>query len=264
MSFWHGLMRECLARKERVTVHFWWDRRECSWVLRAPDPLPPEHAIFLVEAGTKLAPSWYIDLRRIFRLPLQRACDLLANAGDPGCRDGYRTLDALKRGLVRHRDRFGFYAYDASPPSWESPERAKSTAIKLAEVDRKAPERDDVEPAATYEEMLAQLGCTIDNDNGRMKVLPIDSIENCKERLRGLEPGVPTYVNSVPVKRLPCTPFRFEVGFYEVTAEAGLGTGARQRITKILTLHEAAERVQKGHFPHFKYIRSQDRWAETQ
>lgn len=246
-------------------MHFWWDRREMSWVLRAPEPLPPEHAIFFVEAGDRSAPSWYVDTDRIYRLPIKRACAIVEGLRDPQCREEYQTFDTLKRALRAHPEKFGFYAYDTSPPSWESPERAKSTAIKLAEVDEKAPERDDVLPASTYEEMLAQVGMSADNDNGgRMNVLPLYSIDYWKGRLRELDGGVPTYVNSVPVKRLPCMPLRFEVAFYELTAEVGLGTGGRQRITKTLTLHEAAERVQKGHFPHFKYIRSQDRWAETQ
>lgn len=276
---WHALIRECLAAKERVTVHFWWDRREWSWLIRKPEPLPSEHSIFLVEAGKPLAPSWYVDVHRIFRLPIQRACDLYANAGDPADRDEYQTLGTLRRALVGHRDRFGFYAYDTSPMSWESLERAQSTAIKLADVSTEVPsdpaygpwcadygvgkERDPNDPA--YHATLEQLGMRADNDNGgRMTVLPIDSIENCKIRLLALEPGDPTYVNSVPVKRIPCTPIRFEVGFYELTAEAGLGTGGRIRRTKILTLSEAAERVQTGYFPHFKYLRTQDRWMETQ
>jgi hypothetical protein len=263
MSYWRELVQKCLARKERVTVHFWWDRRECSWVLRTLEPLPPEHSIYLIEAGTRFAPDWYVDTDRIYRLPAQRARDLVANAREPDGWEAYQTLDTLKRAL-RHPEKFGFYAYDTSPPFWECPERAKRMAIKLLECETKAPERDDVEPAATYEEALAQLGMGVDNDNGRMTVLPLYSIEYWKEQLRALEGGVPSYVNLTPVKRLPCVPLRFEVGMYELTAEVGLGTGGRQRITKILTLHEAAERVQKGHFPHFKYIRSQDRWAETQ
>lgn len=276
---WRSLIRESLAAKEHVTVHFWWDRREISWRVRTPEPLPSEHSIFLVEAGEPLVPSWYVDVHRIFRLPIQRACDLYANAGEPSDRDGYQTLETLRRALVGHRDRFGFYAYDTSPMSWESPERAKSTAIKLAEVSTETPsdqaygpwcadygvrkKRDPSDPA--YHATLEQLGMRVDNENGgRMTVLPPDSVDFWKGQLLALDGGVPSYVNSVPVKRLSCTPIRFEVGFYELTAEVGLGTGGRQRRTKILTLSEAAERVQKGHFPHFKYVRSQDRWTETQ
>lgn len=81
-------------------------------------------------------------------------------------------------------------------------------------------------------------------------------------QLERLEHG-PTYVNGVPVRRLPCEPMRFEVAMYELSACVGLGTGARQRITRIMTLWEAARFVRDGRCPHHKYSASADRWSET-
>jgi hypothetical protein len=117
---------------------------------------------------------------------------------------------------------------------------------------------NDNDPA--WRSLLEQVGMSLD-PHGRYHVSPPEpGLEHWLEQLRALDTA-PTYVNGVPVRRQACTPMRFEVACYELSANVGLGSGARERITKVMTLWEAAAFVRAGRCPHYKYSATADRWS---
>jgi hypothetical protein len=267
MSF-RATIAECLKREERVTVHFWWDGAPRCWHVRTLEPLPPERDTFLVEAAHR-----YVDRARLFRLPRKVAEELAAEV--PTDRYGFEVHDALTRALKRPADHFGRYAYTDRRAWWENPalerERAAHVARCLANVDdtphelpplgwqeRLGTARPDNDNAA----LLEQVGMYVD-EAGRYHVTPTEpGLEHWLEALRALEHG-PTYLNGVPVTRLACSPMRFRVALYELTAEAGLGCGARIRREVVMSLWEAARFIRAGRCPHHKYSAPADRWTET-
>jgi hypothetical protein len=276
VSGFRETVAECLAAGERVDVHFWFDRRELCWRMKTPEPMPPEERIYLIEATDRDgAVQSYVDPARLLRMPLARARELLEQARgfDLGelDRDGIEVRDALERAL-RKPERFGVDAYG---PFDDMPRaRAQSLESQLAQwpdaskphvlppLDwqdqlRRRPDNDN----GDHEALLEQVGMRVD-ESGYHLTPPEPGLEHWVEQLRELEHG-PTYVHGVPVRRLPCVPMRFEVGCYELSACTGLGTGARQRITKVMSLWEAAAFVRFGKCPHYKYSATSDRWTET-
>lgn len=270
------IIAACLADGERVTVHWWFDRRETEWRVKAPEPLPPPARIYLVEAEARDgATCHYLEPRRLLLLPLARARALHADAVAVD-RDTYGLRDALERAL-RRPERFGVDAYG---PLDDVPRARGMTAEeKLASIPRcagvEAPADYYVPPRACrpdndndgswerdHAALLEQVGMHVDEAGRYHATPPEPGLEHWLEQLRHLEHG-PTYVNGVPVRRLPCVPARYEVATYELTAEIGMGGGGRIRRTFVMSLWEAARHVQTGRCPHYKYSEASDRWTET-
>jgi hypothetical protein len=296
MSY-RATIEACLDAGERVQVHFWFDRREVCWRMKTLEPMPPEHCIYLVEATDHTGSlQSHIDPRRLLLLPLARARELLEQARGFDLReldrDGLEVRDSLERAL-RKPERFGVDAYGRLDLHGLRRGRAMTTEEKLASIPRcegiEAPATPYVPPRAqvtrgpdndndpVWRELLAQVGMSIGAD-GRYSVRPQyhaalqgpvrpygpaqGTTEYWAHQLEGLDHG-PTYLNDVPVRRLPCTPMRFEIASYELSANVGLGSGARERITKVMTLWEAAAFVRAGKCPHYKHSATSHRWSET-
>lgn len=268
MNRFAELARERLEAGERVRAHYRAGRSDISREVHDAAEMPP--GTFALEVFVP-AVTWYVDGARLYELPLPLARELAAL--EPEDRETYGLREGLQRAL-RRPWLFAGAAYAAF--SWETPERAASTARKVAEwPDAAAPHyfpslgwQDRIATGKAehpdYRATLAELGMHLDAE-GRYRITPPDEhgLDPWLERLRALEGGVPANLNGVPVTRLPCSPVRFRVGRYELTANVGLGTGGRDRRTEILSLREAAVRVRSGRFPHFRCDRS-GTWRETQ
>lgn len=269
MNRFAEVVRERLEARERVRAHYRAGRDEL--VREVHDVAETPAGTFALEVFFP-AVTWYVDPARLYDLPLPLAREI-AELGPPEDRETHGLHDGLQRAL-RRPWLFAGAAY--APFSWETPERAASTERKLAEWpnadaphhfprpgwQERIPTGRPEHPG--YRATLAELGMRLD-DEGRYRVTPPDEhgLDPWLERLRALEGGVPENLNGVPVTRLPCSPMRFRVGRYELTANVGLGTGGRDRRTDVLTLREAAARVRSGRFPHFRCDRSGN-WRETQ
>lgn len=131
---------------------------------------------------------------------------------------------------------------------------------------RDAPDRETVETVYTLRRAMRTpwfvYGGGPAGDARREQSAPKSmlTLDQCRDALRALD-CTPSYVNSVPVKRRPCSPPMYEVVEFHYTVEAGMGCGARLPHTEVLDLHGAAWRVASGRCVHHSF--KNGTWRES-